>query len=378
MQFSFTEEQLQFRDSVQRFLRDKAPISKTRRLMVEGCDYDLEVWHEACEDLGLAGIHIPERYGGLGFSYTELCIVLEEMGRALFYGPFFSSSVLATTAILNNASEKYKQELLPEIAKGRRIATLAVAEKGGSWDESDIQLTATPEHKFYRLNGTKYFVTDGAIADTLIVVGKNANPEDGGSLSLYLVRGETPGLTRTPLNVIDPTRKQAELHFSEVLATHIGTFDSGDPALSQTMHQAAIALANEMVGGCQVLLESAVDYAKLRMQFGRLIGSFQAIKHKCADMLLDLEHAKSAAYYAATAVSKNDPRLSEVAATAKAIASDAYIRIAADCIQIHGGIGFTWDNDTHFWFRRAKSSEVLLGSPTQHRERYIQYIEEHV
>ena len=378
MHFSFTEEQAQFRDAVRRFFRDKAPIGEARRLMATEHGYDREVWREACEDLGLAGIHIPECYGGLGASYVELCIALEEMGRNLFCAPFFSSSVLAATAILNHATEQYKKKLLPEIASGRRIATLAVAEAAGSWDASDIRLTAREHGAVYRLNGTKSYVTDGVLADTVIVVGQSPRAASNKGLSLYLVEGEGAGLTRRSLDVIDATRKQAELQFSDVEATLIGAFGDGATALSHTIDHAAVALANEMVGGCQVLLESAVEYAKLRMQFGRVIGSFQAIKHKCADMLVDLEHAKSAAYYAAAAVAENDADLGAVAALTKATVSDAYMRIAADCIQIHGGIGFTWDNDTHLWFKRAKSSEMFLGSPIHHRERYMQFIEAEV
>lgn len=377
MRFSFTDEQTQFRDAVRRFLQDKAPIGEARRLMATESGYDRAVWQEACVDLGLASIHIPERYGGLGFGYIELCIALEEMGRSLFCAPFFSSSVLAANAILNGASEQYKQELLQQIASGQRIATLAVAEHDGRWDEPSMRLTASAngDGDVYRLNGAKNFVTDGAHADFIIVVGRNPGTAASNGLSLYLVQGDSAGLTRRQLSVIDPTRKQAELKFSNVQAKLIGELGNGAAALSHTADQAAVALANEMVGGCQILLESAVEYAKLRMQFGRLIGSFQAIKHKCADMLVDVEHAKSAAYYAAAAVAENDADLAAVAALAKATVCDAYMRTAAECIQIHGGIGFTWDNDTHLWFKRAKSSEVFLGSPNLHRERYMQIIE---
>jgi alkylation response protein AidB-like acyl-CoA dehydrogenase len=375
MRFSFTDEQSQFREAVRRFLNDKAPISEARRLMATASGYDRDVWREACVDLGLASVHIPERYGGLGAGFIELCITLEEMGRVLFCAPFFSSSVLAANAILNAASETYKQKLLPEIASGRQIATLAVAEHGGHWDATDIGLRASADGDSYRLNGIKKFVTDGAIADIVIVVGQSPRPAPSNDLSLYLVAGESPGLERRPLNVIDPTRKQAELTFSDVVATRIGEFGNDAAALHLTIDQAAIALANEMAGGCQILLESAVEYAQLRMQFGRLIGSFQAVKHKCADMLVDVEQAKSAAYYAAAAAADGDADLSAVAATAKATVSDAYMRIAAECIQIHGGIGFTWDNNTHLWFKRAKNSEVFLGSPALHRERYMQSIE---
>ncbi len=375
MYFSFTDEQLQFRDVVRRFMTNKAPISEARRLMETEPGYDRDVWIEACADLGLASIHIPECYGGLGFGYVELCIALEEMGRALLCAPFFSSSVLAANAILNGATERYKQKLLPQIASGEVIATLAVSEPSGVWDPSRTRLTADIDGDTYRLNGTKKFVTDGVIADVIIVVARTPGSTDNEGLSLYLVDGESTGLRRRPLNVIDPTRKQAELTFSNVQADLISELGTVAEGLGRTNDQASVALANEMVGGCQILLESAVDYAKLRMQFGRVIGSFQAVKHKCTDMLVDVEHAKSAAYYAAVAVAEENADLPAIAALAKATVSDAYMRTAAECIQIHGGIGFTWDHDTHLWFKRAKSSEVFLGSPAFHRERYMQAIE---
>ncbi len=375
MYFSFTDEQLQFRDVVRRFLTNKAPISEARRLMATDTGYDRDVWGEACEDLGLASIHIPECYGGLGFGYVELCIALEEMGRALLCAPFFSSSVLAANAILNGATEAYKQKLLPQIASGEMIATLAISESGGLWDASSARLTADIDCDSYRLNGTKKFVTDGVIADIVIVVGRTPGSTDNEGLSLYLVDGESAGLRRQPLNVIDPTRKQSELTFTNVQADLISEIGTAAAGLRRTIDQATVALANEMVGGCQILLESAIDYAKLRMQFGRVIGSFQAVKHKCTDMLVDVEHAKSAAYYASAAVAEENADLPAIAALAKATVSDAYMRTAAECIQIHGGIGFTWDHDTHLWFKRAKSSEVFLGAPAFHRERYMQAIE---
>ncbi|MFP6680931.1 MAG: acyl-CoA dehydrogenase family protein, partial [Gammaproteobacteria bacterium] len=299
MYFSFTDEQLQFRDVVRRFMTNKAPIIEARRLMETEAGYDRDVWNEACADLGLASIHIPECYGGLGFSSVELCIALEEMGRVLLCAPFFSSSVLATNAILNGATERYKKKLLPKIANGEVIATLAISEPSGVWDPSATRLTADIDGETYRLNGTKKFVTDGVIADIIIVVARAPGSTDNEGLSLYLVDGESAGLRRRPLNVIDLTRKQAELTFSNVQANLISESGTAAEGLCRTNDQATVALANEMVGGCQILLESAVDYAKLRMQFGRIIGSFQAVKHKCADMLVDVEHAKSAAYYAA-------------------------------------------------------------------------------
>src|SRR6266851_5791965 len=298
IQFAFTDEQEEFRSAVRRFLNDKSPTNEVRRLMATVEGYDPAVWRQLSEDLALPGIHIPEQYGGAGFGMVELCIVAEEFGRALLCAPYFSTAVLAANAILNAGTDAQKSVFLPDIAKGARLATLAITEPDGNWDPAGIKVVATRDADGFRLDGAK-------------------------------------------------------------------------PIL-RTLDQAAIALANEMVGGAQTLLGSAVDYSKLRVQFGRTIGSFQAIKHRLADMLLEVELAKSAAYYAAQAAAINDPEWPALASLAKAAASEAYLHSAAECIQLHGGIGFTWDNDTHLWFKRAKSSEVFLGQPSYHRELLMQ------
>jgi len=371
MQFILTDEQTQFRDAVQRFLRDKSPTTEVRRLMETEEGFDRQVWEQMCGDLGLAGIHIPEAYGGLGFGMVELGIVMEEMGQALYCSPYFASAVLAANVILLGADERHRELLLPGIAAGTRIATLAVTEPDGRWDEGGITLTARPAADGFTLDGTKKFVLDGCIANTVIVAARLA----AGGIALLLVDGDAEGLTRRSLNTLDDTRKLAELNFSGVQATLLGPPTEASAALARGGDLSTIALANEMVGGAQALLDSAVDYAQMRMQFGRLIGSFQSIKHKCAEMLLDVELAKSAAYYAAEAAAEDDPELPALASLSKALASEVYMATAAECIQIHGGIGFTWDQDTHLWFKRAKSSEVFLGDANFHRERYIQYLE---
>mgnify|MGYP001007947619 CR=1 FL=1 len=371
MQFILTDEQTQFRDAVQRFLRDKSPTTEVRRLMETEEGFDRQVWEQMCGDLGLAGIHIPEAYGGLGFGMVELGIVMEEMGQALYCSPYFASAVLAANVILLGADERHRELLLPGIAAGTRIATLAVTEPDGRWDEGGITLTARPAADGFTLDGTKKFVLDGCIANTVIVAARLA----AGGIALLLVDGDAEGLTRRSLNTLDDTRKLAELNFSGVQATLLGPPTEASAALARGGDLSTIALANEMVGGAQALLDSAVDYAQMRMQFGRLIGSFQSIKHKCAEMLLDVELAKSAAYYAAEAAAEDDPELPALASLSKALASEVYMATAAECIQIHGGIGFTWDQDTHLWFKRAKSSEVFLGDANFHRERYIQCLE---
>jgi alkylation response protein AidB-like acyl-CoA dehydrogenase len=303
---------------------------------------------------------------------VELCIVTEELGRALLCAPYFSTAVLAANAIMNSGTEAQKSALLPDAAKGARLATLAVTEPDGNWDPASIKLVATPEADGYRLDGAKSYVVDGHIADLLIVAARVANTVGRDGLALFTLGATTGGVERRPLDSMDPTRKLARIEFRGAHANLLGSLDDGAEAIVRTLDQAAIALANEMVGGAQMLLESAVDYAKLRVQFGRTIGSFQAIKHKLADMLLDVELAKSAAYYAAQAAAVNDPEWPALANLAKASASETYLHTAIECIQIHGGIGFTWDNDTHLWFKRAKSSEVFLGLPSYHRELLMQ------
>jgi alkylation response protein AidB-like acyl-CoA dehydrogenase len=303
---------------------------------------------------------------------VELCIVTEELGRALFCGPYFSTTVLAANAILNAGTDAQKASLLPDIASGARLATLAVTELSGNWDPAGIEVVATRDAGGYRLDGVKSYVVDGHIADLLVVAARLPKTAGHQGLALFTLRANDSGVERRLLESMDPTRKLARIDFRGARSELLGNLDEGAKALTRTLDQAAIALANEMMGGAQAMLDSSVDYAKVRVQFGREIGSFQAIKHKCADMLLDVELAKSAAYYAAQACAVNDPEWPALACLAKAAASETYLRSAAECIQIHGGIGFTWDNDTHLWFKRAKSSEVFLGQPNYHRELLMQ------
>jgi len=370
MQFAFTDEQEQFRDVVRRFLAQKSPTTEVRRLMATAEGYDPDVWRQLADELALTGVHIPEAYGGAGFGPVELGIAMEEQGRALLCAPYFSSCVLAAGAILEAGSDAQKAELLPDIASGRVRAALALTEPNGRWDADGVQSRATRSAGGWAIDGRKRFVIDGCTADTLVVAARS--PE---GVSFFHVDAHAPGVTRTPLATMDATRKQARVELVRAPAVLLGEAGSGAAALPRLLDHAAIALANEMVGGAQALLDSAVAYAKLRVQFGRPIGSFQAIKHKCADMLLEVELAKSAAYCAAQAEAEGDPETPVLASMAKAAAADAYVRAAANTIQIHGGIGFTWENDTHLWFKRAKSSEVLFGDPNWHRERMLQRME---
>jgi len=368
MQFSFTNEQEEFRSVLRRFLEEKSPPTAVRRLMETETGWDRDGWRDLNQQLGLTAVHIPEAYGGQGFGLVELGIVLEEMGRALLCAPYFSSVVLAATAIMQAGSEAQKRDLLPAIANGDRVATLAFTEPNGRWDATGVEMTATSAGGTFRLDGVKSFVLDGHTADLVVVLARRPGSTGNDGLSFFTVPGDAAGLTRRALKVMDPTRRQARLEFRGVEATLLGEAGAGAAPFARTMTQAAVCLANEMVGGAERLRQSALDYANLRVQFGRAIASFQSMKHKQADMLVDVELAKSAAYAAASAAADDDADLPALASLAKACASDAYMQTAIHTIQIHGGIGFTWDNDTHLWFKRAKSSEVFLGDPAYHRE----------
>jgi alkylation response protein AidB-like acyl-CoA dehydrogenase len=372
--FAFSDEQEQLRDAVRRFLEAKSPSAEVRRLMETDDGYDPSVWAQMANELGLQSLHIPEEYGGQGFTFLELGIVLEEMGRVLLCAPYFSSVVLAADTILNAGTDAEKAELLPGIASGETIAALALTEANGRWDASGIELVAKSSGDSWTLDGTKSFVIDGHIADLVVVAARleGTSGEDG--VALFTVAGDAAGITRTQLATMDQTRKQAKIDFAGVAATPLGTPGEGWAPLAKTLDQAAACLANEMVGGAQAVLDMSVEYAKVRVQFGRPIGSFQAIKHKCADMLLEVESGKSAAYYAAWAAAEDNEELPVAASLAKAYCSDAYFHSSAENIQIHGGIGFTWEHDAHLYFKRAKSSEILFGDATYHRELLAQRI----
>ena len=378
MKFSFSAEQEEFRSNLRRFLTERSPAKEVRRLMETEAGWEREGWRAMNAEMGLSAVRIPEAYGGHGFGFGEHCIVLEEMGRALLCAPYFATTVLAAGAILNAGTEAQKQALLPGIAAGDTVATLASAEDGGRcngahWDGAATTMVATPAGTGYRLDGHKSFVMDGHTADLIVVLARapGSTGEDG--LSLFTVDGNAAGLTRRALKTMDPTRKLARLEFDGVAATLLGEAGGAAAPFRRTMAEAAICLANEMAGGAERLREDALAYAMMRMQFGRPIASFQSMKHKAADMLLDVELTKSAAYFAAAALDDGDEDVLATASLAKASASETYTQIAIHAVQIHGGIGFTWDNDTHLWFKRAKSSEVLFGDANHHREQMMRH-----
>ena len=369
MDFAFSEEQDDFRETLQRFFAEKAPTSEVRRLMETPEGSDRALWGQMAEELGLQGVHIPEAYGGQGFGFLELGIVMEELGRALQGGPYFSTICLAANAILNAGSEAQRRALLPGIADGSSIATLALVEESGSHDPSQIALVAHPQGDGFVLSGSKRYVSDAQDAEWIIVAARLPETRGEDGLTLLAVRGDAPGLAVAPLETLDLTRKQAHLEFDAVAAQALGQPGHDGAALRRTLDHAAIALALENTGGAARCLEMAVAYSKQRVQFARAIGSFQAIKHKCAEMLLDVECASVCSHWASWVAQDHEEELAEAACTALTVSTDAYLHASQENLQIHGGIGFTWEADPHLFFKRAKSNESLLGHPTLHRAR---------
>jgi alkylation response protein AidB-like acyl-CoA dehydrogenase len=366
MNLGSSAEQQELRDAVRRFLADRAPLPRVRELMETGSGTDPAVWRQASEQLGLPGIAIAEEHGGAGFTFAEQAIVLEETGAALYGGPYLASAVLAATALTASEDKAAMADLLPGLAAGTTIGTLAFTEDDGSWDPGTGQLAASrpAADGGWRLDGHKSFVLDGHTTDLILVTARTA-----AGLSLFAVDAAAAGLTRTALPTLDQTRKLARLEFGAVPARLVGTDGAAGPALARTLDVAAIALAAEQLGGAQRALDMAVDYAKTRHQFGRAIGSFQAIKHRCADLLLEVESLRSAVTFAAAAVADGSPEVPAVASLIKAYASDTFFHVAGENIQIHGGIGFTWEHDAHLYFKRAAASQLFLGDAAYHRER---------
>ena len=367
MNFSFTEEQEELRRYTRQWLDENCPLETVRHLMDTDRGYDSRQWAMIAA-MGWQGMAIPSQWGGAGFSFLELFVLLEEQGRSLFCAPFFSTVVMAATVVEEAGDERQKQEILSAIAAGNLVATVAFTEPNGRWDADGITAQAQArEGGGWTLNGTKSFVLDGHIADLLVVAART----DQG-VSLFLVPAGVEGLHRSRLQTMDQTRKQAEVELANVelgADALLGPDGGGWPVLERMMEMAVVALSAEQVGGAQACLEMAVSYAKVRKQFGRPIGSFQAIKHKCADMLAQVEAARSAAYYAGWAVSEDNEERSLMAGLAKSYCSEAYFSCTAENIQIHGGIGFTWEHNAHLYFKRAKSSELLFGDPSLHREK---------
>ncbi|MEV2232678.1 acyl-CoA dehydrogenase family protein [Streptomyces phaeochromogenes] len=381
MDFAFSEEQDELRRTVRAFLADTSPETEMRRLMETPEGFDRALWRRMGTELGLQGLAVPEEYGGAGYGPVEVGVVMEELGRALLCAPFLASAVLATTTLLRCDDEDARKRLLPGLASGELVGTLALTEgspsgpggPGGAptrWDAEGIRLTARESAGSWLLTGHKMFVLDGAAADVVLTVART-----GEGIAVFWVDCDAAGLTREPLPTMDPTRRQARLDYLDVPATRLRT-SSGDgwDLVSEVLDRAAVALAAEQVGVASRALDMAVEYAKVRHQFGRPIGSFQAVKHLLADVLLEVESARAAAHYALLAAENEDPELPAVASLAKAFCSDACLQATEQNIQVHGGIGFTWEHPAHLYLKRAKTSQLLFGDPAYHRELLAQRI----
>ncbi len=377
MKFEFNEEQQALRDSASSFLKDHSSGDHVRKVMESETGYDADVWRRIGTELGWPAVIIPEEYGGLGLTYVELVALLEEMGGALLCSPFFSSVCLAGNALIVGGTEEQKLEHLPGIAAGETTATLAYTEENGRWDAGAVEAVAKRDGSDFVLSGTKTFVPDGHTADLLVVAARSEGSEGEEGISLFVVPADSDGIERRWLPTMDQTRKQAEVKLGDVrvpAAALMGEEGGGWVALSRTLDLAAVALSAEQIGGANKCLDLTVEYAKDRIQFGRPIGSFQSIKHKCADMLLKVESGRSASYYAGWAASVDDAELPATASLAKAYCSDAYFKCASEALQIHGGVGFTWEYDIHMHFKRAKATETFLGNAAYHRERVAGHI----
>jgi alkylation response protein AidB-like acyl-CoA dehydrogenase len=370
MDFGLNDDQEMLARYARDFLTNECPSTFVRQQMDSDKAHD-QAFYRKMSELGWTGIAIPEAFGGQGMSYVDVAVLVEEMGRALVPGAFFSTVCLATPVIVEAGTEDQKAKLLGDIAAGQRIATVAYTEPNARLDAAGVQLEAKADGDGFVLNGTKSFVPDAHVADTLIVAGRTSE----GGITLFVVDAKTDGVSVSQLKTMDMTRRWCDVTFENVHVggdAVMGAVDDGWAPLETALRRSIAMICAESVGGAQRVLDMSVEYAKVRVQFGRPIGSFQAVKHKCADMLVDVEMARSAMYYAAWAASDNAPdvlgELPLAASVAKAYCGDAYSRVALTGIQVHGGIGFTWEHDMHLYYKRAKANELFLGDPAHHRE----------
>jgi len=356
MQFGLSESQQMLKDNARKFFAGECPMNEVRRLMETDTTYDAALWAKMTEQ-GYTGIIFPEEYGGVGLGKVELILLMEEAGRALLPGPFFSTVALAGAVIDSVAVPEQKKKYLAPICSGEARSTVAFLEASASWDPTDARIAVANG----RLTGEKVFVPDAAVANFMIVVAR------GG---VFAVDARAPGISIKPMAGMDLTRKLYSVRFNNTTAERLGNA----AGLARGLDVVTAALVAEMVGGMQRTLDMTVEYAKMRKQFGKPIGSFQAVQHQCADMYLETESARSAAYYAAWALEENAPDAAVAVSTAKMYASDACRAVGNRGIQIHGGMGFTWESDLHLYYRRAKASETMFGDATFHRERIARLV----
>lgn len=374
MEFAFTEEQQMIRATAESFFADVSGSEAVRAAMATEQGFDAALWRQLCEDLYLQAIIVPESLGGMGLGFVELVAVMEQMGRFVVCAPYFSSVCLAGTALLLAANETQQAEYFGRLLEGG-TATLAFT-GNGRWDAAGVTASFRRDGDGFVLNGDYRYVIDGHTADFLVLAAREQGSEGNNGIALFVLPADTAGITRQWLPTMDQTRKQAALSLSNVqLPANALMADNAAGKLAQIVDLATIALAAEQVGGATEVLDKTVAYTKERVQFNRPVASFQSVKHKAADMMTRAEAARSAVYYAACVAQEvldGGPlaaELAEAASIAKGSASEAYFRNAGDAIQLHGGVGFTWEYDVHLYFKRAKASELYLGNTAFHRER---------
>jgi alkylation response protein AidB-like acyl-CoA dehydrogenase len=375
MDIGFTEEQELLRDTARKFLDSECPTKFVREMMATEAAVTDQFWRQLADN-GWLGITYPEDAGGSGLGLVDLVVLMEEIGRAVMPGPYPATVLLGGAAIAAAGSAEQRREWLPRIATGEVKATLAVTEPNARWDAAGITATAREARGGFALSGTKMFVPDAHLADVLVVAARSrdgSTMEDG--VSLFLVPKDMPGLSVRRLPSIDETRKLCEVTLDNVPVPGtalLGELHQGWAPLQRVIDRAAVALSAEICGAAQRVLEITVEYAKLRTAFGKPIGSYQGVKHKCADMLVEIENAKSLTYYAAWAVDEAQADAPLAVSMAKAAASDAGRKVCAAGIQLHGGIGMTWEHDLQLYLKRAKADEVAFGDASWHRERVAQ------
>jgi alkylation response protein AidB-like acyl-CoA dehydrogenase len=367
LDFGFSEEQEMLRDAAKRFLADNCSTKYVRQMMADATAHDPAFWQKLVGQ-GWPGLLIPEQYGGANGTFLDMTVIVEEMGKALIPGPFFAAALLGVPTFIEGASDALKAEFLPKIAAGKFIPTVAIAEAPGRFDAGGIDLKAVKKGSGYNVTGEKFFVPDAHVADAIVVATRTSGSGENG-ITLLCIPAKEKGVTVTQLKTVDMTRRMCHIKFDNVQAdTVIGKEGAGWPVLRRVLDVATAALSTEMVGTAQKALDIAVEYAKTRVQFGKPIGSFQAIKHKCVDMMVAVENARSLTYYAAWTVDERVPEAATAVPMAKAYASDMGKNVTSEAIQVHGGIGFTWEHDMHLYHRRALAGEANLGNAPIHRE----------
>ena len=382
MDFDFTEEQVMLRNVARELLAEKCTTRQVRQLMEApvGSRWDRALWQQLAE-VGLLGVTIDEQFGGQGLGMVEQAIALEEVGRAVMPGPYLAT-VLATAALRAGGDRGQMASYLPKIASGELTATVAVVEESVSWSADAIRLKAPPQAGEYRLSGRKLFVPWAKSADLILVAARTretGDPERG--ITLFAVEQGSPGLTATPNEGIDQTSRTGTVELDGVQVRReaiIGRLDEGWEILRAVLQHAAVGAAAEMLGAARKSLEMSVEYAKVRHQFGQPIGAFQAVKHMCAEMLMEVENAHAATYYAAWALDAGAPDAALAASVAKSYVNEAARKVCGTAIQVHGGIGFTWDYDLHLYFKRAKQLDAMYGDAEAHRELVLRQVLEPV